>query len=271
MPRLDCHSPMLDPIEILLRKIGRRASYEPQMPSFMEAPRAQSSAAHALCAGRRPSGLTSDSVDLERDKLGDLLARMAHLEAAGVVAFERLAAELRAHGAPDSLVAQALGAAEDERRHAASIAELAWARGGEPVEVSTLPFTVRGLFEVALENAVEGCIRETYGALVGAYQAVRARDLDLRLAMRTIAPEEARHAALAHAVHQWALSRLSADERDKLRRAQVAAVFSLARECSVPPDCELMEQAGLPDSGMACSLLGELTRELWSPSSQDAA
>jgi hypothetical protein len=262
---------MLDPIEILLRKIGRKALYETPAARFAGHRENVAVGFHALCAGRRPSGLTSTSIDLERDKLGDLLARMAHLEAAGVIAFERLAVELAAHGAPQSLIGQATGAAEDERRHAHSIADLAWARGGEPVAVETLPFTARSLFEMALENAVEGCIRETYGALVGAYQATRARDLDLRLAMRTIAPEEARHAALAHAVHLWALEQLSETERDQLRRAQVAAVFGLARECAVPPDSELMEQAGLPDSGVACQLLGELTRELWSPSGQYAA
>jgi rubrerythrin len=272
MPRLDCHSPLLDPIEILLRKIGRKALYGAPVAHWNELPGAHVSEAFlALCAGRRPSGLTSTSVDLHRNKLGDLLARMAHLEAAGVIAFERLAIELRAHEAPESLSRQAQIAADDERRHATTISDLARERGGEPVEVMTLPFAVRSLFELALENAVEGCIRETYGALVGAYQATRARDLDLRLAMRTIAPEEARHAALAHSVHQWVLSKLDKDERDGLRRAQVAAVFALARECSVPPDAELMDQAGLPDSGIACALLGELTRELWSPSTQNAA
>lgn len=272
MPRLECHSPLLDPIEILLRKIGRKALNAAPIAHASEWPAQQGAVRfQALCAGRRPSGLTSSSVDLRRNKLGDLLAHMAHLEAAGVIAFERLATELRAHHAPQSLIRQALGAAEDERQHAESIGALAVARGGEPVEVKTLPFAVRSLLELALENAVEGCIRETYGALVGAYQAIRARDLELRIAMRTIAPDEARHAALAHAVHRWALEQLGPDERDLLRRTQVAAVFSLARECSVAPDPELMEQAGLPDSGTACALLGELARELWSPSAQHAA
>ncbi|HEX6245410.1 MAG TPA: ferritin-like domain-containing protein [Polyangiales bacterium] len=272
MPRLDCHSPLLDPIEILLRKIGRKTLYSNPLAYAREWPRDQGTTPfHALCAGRRPSGLTSESVDLQHDKLGDFLAHMAHLEAAGVVAFERLAIELRAHGAPEELIEQALTAAEDERRHADSLSALARARGGQPVEVQTLPFAVRSVLELALENAVEGCIRETYGALVGAHQATRARDLDVRLAMRTIAPEEARHAALAHGVHTWSLTRLNADERDAVRRAQVSAVFTLARECALPPDPEVMEQAGLPDSGMACALLGELARELWSPSSQHAA
>ncbi|NIS36796.1 MAG: ferritin-like domain-containing protein, partial [Actinobacteria bacterium] len=35
---------------------------------------------------------------------------------------------------------------------------------------------VRTAYEIALENAVEGCVRETFGALVGAHQALRASD-----------------------------------------------------------------------------------------------
>lgn len=40
---------------------------------------------------------------------------------------------------------------------------------------------------------------------------------------------------------------------------------------SVAPDPELVEQVGLPDTGTACALLGELTRELGLPRTQRAA
>jgi hypothetical protein len=275
MSRLECHSPLLDPIEVLLRRIGRKMQHalppsslvveggEPNLRPGLE-PR-------ELCAGRWPEGVTSRAVDRRHSKLGDFLARMAHLEGAAVIAFERLALELTAHRAPQELVQRALAARDDEIRHEARVAALARAHQGEPVRVTTDPFTARSLYEMARENAVEGCIRETYGALLGAHQATRARDLELRLAMRAIAPDEARHAALSHAVHSWALTRLNADERDGVRRAQVEAIFALARECALPVDAELVELAGLPDSGASCALLGELTRELWSPRSQHAA
>ena len=188
-----------------------------------------------------------------------------------MVAFERLADELRAHGAPSELVAQALAARADEVKHAERVGQLARARGGEPMPVEVAPPEARSLFEVAVENAVEGCVRETYGALVGAYQAARARDLWLRMAMRGIAADEARHAALAHAVQAWCLPQLSHGERERLRRAQVEAVFELAKECQTELDPELQEQAGLPPRGVAGALVGELTRELWTDSDYRAA
>lgn len=278
MSRFACHSPLLEPVELLLRRISRRALSDQLAvgralpPSESFSPEDARASSEALCAGRRPAGLVSLSVDQAESKLGDYLARAAHLEAASVVAFERLADELSQHGAPAQLVERAHAAREDEEKHALAMHELALQRGGLPVAVRTTAFQARPLFELALENAVEGCIRETYGALVAAHQATRARDLELRLVLRSIAPDESRHAALAHAVHGWATERLDLASRERLRRAQLGAVFELARECSVAPDAELIEAAGLPDSGMACALLGELTREVWSSSrSQKAA
>jgi hypothetical protein len=269
MSRFACHSPLLEPLELSLRRISRRALSD-QLSVAKAVPSAEVGS-EPLCAGRRPAGLVSLSVDQDESKLGDYLARAAHLEAASVIAFERLADELTAHGAPAELVERAHAAREDEEKHAVAMNELALSRGGLPVAVRTTEFKRRSLFELALENAVEGCIRETYGALVGAHQATRARDLELRLAFRSIAPDEARHAALAHAVHVWASEPLEPAARERLRKAQLSAVFELAKECSLAPDAELIEAAGLPDAGMACALLGELTREVWLQKSQRAA
>ena len=270
MSRLACHSPLLEPIELLLRRISRRALSD-QLSVGKTLPARDMTVGEPVCAGRRPAGLVSLGVDRAASKLGEYLARTAHLEAASVIAFERLAEELSLHQAPAELVERALLAREDEQRHAAVMLELALSRGGQPEAVRTHQFRPRGVLELALENAVEGCIRETYGALVGAHQATRAKDLELRMAFRCIAPDEARHAALAHAVHGWACERLDPGARERLRKAQLTAVFELARECSLTPDPELIEAAGLPDAGMACALLGELTRELWLGRAQKAA
>ncbi len=272
MSRLACHSPLLEPIEHLLRRISRRALSD-QLSVGKALPARDVVAGEPVCAGRRPAGLVSLGTEprTSTSKLGEYLARTAHLEAASVIAFERLAEELSLHKAPAQLVERALSAREDEQRHAAVMRDLALARGGQPEVVRTREFRPRGVLELAVENAVEGCIRETYGALVGAHQATRAKDLELRMAFRGIAPDEARHAALAHAVHVWAWERLDPSARERLRKAQLAAVFELARECSLAPDAELLEAAGLPDAAMACALLGELTRELWLGRAQKAA
>ena len=269
MPRFACHSPLLEPLEQALRRISRRA-LAGQLDTYAPSG-ADQGVQEVLCAGRRPAGLLSVSVDRTESELGDYLARMAHLEAASVIAFERLADELAQHGAPAELVARARAARADEVRHAAATHGLALERGGLPVAVRTSPFAPRPLLELATENAVEGCVRESYGALVAAHQATRAKDLELRMAMRSVAPDEARHAALAHAVHTWLSERLDDAGREHVRRAQLTALFELARECAIEPAPELAEAAGLPSSGMACALLGELTKELSLPRSRAAA
>ena len=105
--------------------------------------------------------------------------------------------ELSEHDAPPSLVAAAERAARDEIRHAAMVSRLAIEHGAQltppPRSVKRLP----SLFELARENAVEGCVRETYGALVCMLQAEAAAEPRLRKQMAAIASDEARHAALA--------------------------------------------------------------------------
>src|SRR5262245_10013390 len=96
---------------------------------------------------------------------------MAELEAASVRAFEVLAAELEQYGAPQRLSEAARAAATDEVRHAASTAEWARALGANVAQVAVPARGVRSLAAIALDNAVEGCVRETFGAVIGAYQA----------------------------------------------------------------------------------------------------
>ncbi|WP_233595239.1 MULTISPECIES: hypothetical protein [Corallococcus] len=100
--------------------------------------------------------------------------------------------------------------------------------------VTALP--LRPLLDVALDNAVEGCVRETYGALVAHYQALHAQDTEVREAMVRIAEDETRHAGLSWDIDQWARSRLSSQERDTLREAQRQAVALLRAEVAVPLD-----------------------------------
>jgi hypothetical protein len=219
-------------------------------------------------AGRKPAGLLSDGRDAHRSRFGDYLARMAHLEAASVIAFERMARELEALGAPRRLIDAALAARADEVRHAEIIGRLALGHRGELVDPEVAPMEPRTLEEVALENAVEGCVRETYGALVGGYQAAHALNRSLRSAMVRIAQDEARHAALSHQVHRWIMPKLSAAARERVRHAQQRAVFELAAEVAARPDIEVASLAGLPGPELGRMLLAELSKTLWRPALQ---
>ncbi len=151
---------------------------------------------------------------------GERLAHTAWLEAVSVHAFERLERELAAHGAPPALRRDARRARRDEVRHTAMTTRLARRRGVTPA-VPDRPSTmrVRPLVELAVENAVEGCVRETYGALLAFVEALSSPDPSLRRSMRAIAEDECRHAELAWSVHAWALPRLRPAERKRVEDA----------------------------------------------------
>lgn len=208
------------------------------------------------CAiGRRPFGLTSDGRSGCDDALGRHFAVAAHLEAASVDAFSRLKDELALHGAPAALRGAAVLAALEEVRHAHVTSALAARFGAEVAPPVVEPRPLRGLFEVALDNAVEGCVRETYGALVAHHQATHAQDAQIREVLRRIADDETRHAELSWDLAAWAEAKLPAGDVQRLRDAQRAAVQQLRDELSAPVDPALVEAAGLPDSASALQML----------------
>ncbi len=180
--------------------------------------------------GRRPATLVGAGAPAA--SAGEWLARMAWMEAASVEAFETLALELTAWGAPPELVRDARVAATDERRHAAQISGLARARGVEPAVPRYLPPAARSLEALAIDNALEGGIRETFGALLAAHQASTARDADVREVMREIAVDEARHALLSARIDGWARSRIDGRILDDAHRAAAAELGAmLEQEC----------------------------------------
>ncbi len=196
----------------------------------------------AVC-GRRTADL---SVERDADKLGALVA----LEAEAIAAFERLAKELACFGAPPSLVDAARTCAEDERAHVFMLSALA---GRAPMaEPEHEQLAVRSLFEVALENAVEGCVRETFGVVIAAWQAEHAESPAARGCYAQIAEDEARHAALAHEVEAWFDARLTEGERAVVALAKRTAVVSLKSEQRGARDDSPL---GLPGPVVACALV----------------
>ena len=192
------------------------------------------------------------------------LAQAAYLEAAAVDAFETLARELEMHGAPQGLRAAARRAARDERRHARATKKLAERAGARVPAVKVEPPGVRSLEEMAIENAVEGCVRETFGAAVAMIQAEQAGDLDVRRAMKRIALDETRHAELSWAVAQWIEPQLDADARGRVCKARTRAVDALAREAAQEPEASLIGRLGIPKASQAVAVLDELRATLWS-------
>ncbi|MFO0736872.1 MAG: ferritin-like domain-containing protein [Labilithrix sp.] len=211
------------------------------------------------CAiGRRPEGLAvHESADCA-DPVGRFFAEAAHLEAASVFSFERLAGELIGLGAPADLVDAAHASREDEVRHARMTARIAQRFGGQPAVARVAELPERSKLAIALENATEGCVRETYGALVAHRQATDAQDATIRCMMQVIAEDETRHAGLAWDVAAWLEPQLTADERELVNDARRRAIRDLRRELEADVHPDLRTRAGMPDAPTARALLDAL-------------
>jgi hypothetical protein len=218
--------------------------------------------------GRRPEGLAAPEAGARdtgaNDPVGRYLAQMAWLEAASVPAFERLTRELAAHGAPRRLLDASRDAAGDETRHARAMSALAAQAGAAVAAPRVEARALRSLEEIAIENAVEGCVRETFGAAVAAVQAKRAGDARFRAAMRGIARDEARHARLSWDVAAWLDRRLDADARQRVKAARERAAEELLREVTAEPDGTLTGRLGVPSSREARAMVRSLRAALWS-------
>lgn len=206
--------------------------------------------------GRRPEGLQEAQRHEPGCELGALYAHVAWLEAASVPAFLRLADELLAHGAPEALVKVARRSAQDEVRHTRVMQALAHRHGASMPEVDIAPFQPRSLEAMCAENAVEGCVRETFGALVTGWQARTAGDAEVRRALGSISRDELRHAELAWAVDAWAAERLTPPERERILQLRRETLRALEHEVGsqTPPE-HFVREAGVPSREQALSLL----------------
>jgi len=165
--------------------------------------------------------------------------------------------------APRRLLDSALGAARDEVRHTSMVSALARAFGGTPERPQIDPMPLRDLESVALENAVEGCVRESFGVVVALWQSRFAASHAVRRVYAQIAEDELRHARLAWQVAAWADRRLSRSARARVRVARKDAVETLRAELESEPGAELVEVAGIPSATQARALVEHVQRSLW--------
>jgi hypothetical protein len=212
----------------------------------------------SVCVGRRPDGLCVSEPRPEDETPGEWLARTARLEAAAVAAFAFLARELEALGAPSALLARLKQAARDEITHAERMTELARTRGAEPPAAVVVPPARRSLLEIAIENSVEGCVRECWGALCARFQAAAAQAPDVRAAFARIALEEAEHAELSRDLAAWLDSRLEPAERARVDAARAKAIIDLRRELDNDTPERWSAELGLPTREQALAAFDAL-------------
>lgn len=223
----------------------------------------EQSSKDGVCIGRRPEGL-HDAERARVNVLADWFARAAELEAASVHAFEILREELAYHGAPKRLLRACERARRDEIRHTTMMTKLARRFGAEPKAPVVERRPIRSLRAIAIENATEGCVRETYGAIEAAVSAARATDRVVARTMKVVARDEARHAELSWDVLSWIRSRLSPGDRAAVVEAMRAETASLAADLARGNAPVLERIAGLPSPAQAEAALAALHERFWS-------
>lgn len=240
-------------------------------PATTTASQTQCTFTHWVCKGSNSSGHCgmgrppAGYVASERGgSLGDFFAHAAELEAASITAFRHLEIDLLRWNAPSSLVEQARAARRDEVVHARMMRELARTHGTKPTRARRVERTERALVDIAIENAVEGCVNETYSALVATWASAHAVDPLVASAMATIAEDETRHAALAWAIHEWAIAKLSPSDRRRVGAALEEAAEALIRDLGSRAVSQPVIRAGVePTSREAQALARAVASSLW--------
>ncbi|MCB9640822.1 MAG: hypothetical protein H6727_18145 [Myxococcales bacterium] len=214
--------------------------------------------------GRLPAGALAveETEDVFAD-VGAYFAQLCYLERAAVEAFRQLHDELVLHGAPESLVKRAGQAILEEQQHAETTGVLAQAWGGEIRPLVMTDVEPRSLLALAYDNAVEGCVRESFAPLTAHWQALHAPHASIRAAMQRIAEDEAGHAALSWDIEAWLMPKLSLAEQAEMRCLREKTIGDLEKELQKEPAACLIEQAGLPDASVALELLQQAKRHMW--------
>jgi hypothetical protein len=212
--------------------------------------------------GRRPQGVSVPQI-AGTSLVGSYLARAAYLDEASAMAYATLARELEAHGAPMALVERCRGARAAKLRHARALGRLAVERGGRLAAPEARLLPIRPLVEVALENIVEGFVREVYGAAAATLRSRSAADPDIRRVMEDIAGDERMHAELAFDITAWLQEIIDPIEGAWVENAMRHAVVALAEELNRDPAPELVHAAGVPSRLDALSIWSGLSHRVW--------
>ncbi len=217
--------------------------------------------------GRRTEGLLPPMHLEDVSDVGRYFASSAHLESAAVLAFDRIVHELETIAAPADLVRAARVAREDEERHTTAMSSLAARFGARAEPASTDPWIARSILEMAIENEVEGCVREALGAAIATWRAGHAEDAAVREAMTAIAEDERAHAELSFRLSTFFRSRLGDDGCALLDRAREAAIAELHQTFVYEgnePAPEVCRVVGAPRRSDLARLLAVLEVEIWS-------
>jgi hypothetical protein len=118
------------------------------------------------------------------------------------------------------------------------------------------------VFELALENAVEGCVHETLGVAYLEHQRHHAEDPALRALADALYEDELDHAALSWDLVTFFDRHLDPAERAALRSARARALDEVTRELhSIDPS--VVSALGLPPPAVVGRIVDSLRTTLF--------
>jgi hypothetical protein len=94
------------------------------------------------------------------------------------------------------------------------------------------------------------------------FQAERAEDPTIKKALKTIARDESRHAALSWSILAWADGELDDAARARVAAAMADALAKLTNDVVVEPSADLRTRAGLPSASEAARLVAAFQRTM---------
>ena len=193
--------------------------------------------------------------------IGAWFARANHAEHSSVFAFAQLRRDLIQLQAPKHLLQKIDTAICEEAQHTSMMGDFARANQGHLIEVQFDGFLdSRSLWDIAVENLLEGCINESYAALQALYQSRHAQTDFLKACFAKIATDECKHAEIAREVHQFLLPLLTKQQREELQCLQLQQWNKLQKavsEQAIPTDLKIL---GLPSPEKASFMVQELSK-----------
>ena len=192
--------------------------------------------------------------------IGAWFARAAHAEHASVFAFAQLHRELSNLGASHELLSKIADAIREEASHTKMMKDFAKANKGNLKEIQEHPIGSRSIWEIAVENLLEGCINESYAALQALYQSRHAQTDQLKGLFLTIAQDECKHAEIAREVHIFLCTLLTAEEQIKLQVLAKKQWKQLQETLLVQPQLKDLKVIGLPSPSTAFKMAQALEK-----------
>ena len=122
---------------------------------------------------------------------------------------------------------------------------------------------MRSLEGLALDNAVEGCTRETFGAMVGLYQSLHAPDPQVRAVMASVSEDELGHSAWSWAMAGELRHQLPLAGRRRLHEARDAALETLTHGVLTDLEPTVRVALGMPDEARLESMARSLRDQLF--------